>query len=97
MIRFSAVYTFLVTVPMLLAVAYDRMYGGGNHWFLFGTRLDQIFQYFGFATIAIVSTPLAVAFCWTYYTEGAREYIMAGVFLAVGIVGAGFFTLMVVD
>jgi len=97
MFQFSAAYTLLVTIPMLVAVSYDKVYGSGNHWFLFGTRLDQILQYFGFATIAIVSTPLAVALCWSFFIGNTRDCIITGVFLTVCIVVSIFFTLIVLD
>lgn len=97
MFQFSVTYTFLVSFPMLAAVVYDRVYGSGNHWFLFGTRLDQMLQYFGFATIAIVSTPLAAVFGWSLFTRNVRDNIIMGVFLIVCIIVSTFFIFMALD
>ncbi len=97
MFQLSAMYTLLATFPMFIAIAYDRMYGSGNHWFLFDTRLDQIFQYFGFMTIAIVSAPLAAALFWSLVTKGARDNTIVGIFFIICIVVSSFFTLMVLD
>lgn len=58
----ALLYSLLIAIPMVAVVLNNQNHGAGNHWSMFGTPIDRLFQNVGFVGIvALAVAPGVVA------------------------------------
>lgn len=81
----TALYALVITALCIVAVLLDNAYSSGNHWFLFGTKIDRLLQNHQLLRL-IIATPIVITAIWLARRQRGRDALCILALLALMLI-----------